>query len=159
MISQDQYEKIKEKKYVIENQIKTFATTYKPSPTTGQSLPVKQLLAQQEYNYETLQKIYPDIFPAYDKEVTFQIETAIKYAGYISRQEKEAANFLKLENICLPPNFAFENIQGLRNESREKLQKYAPPNLLIASKIDGISPSDISILMVNLKKMLLIVHV
>ncbi len=80
-----------------------------------------------------------------------QAETDIKYEGYIQRQEKEIEKFLQLENILLPTNINYNNISSLSNEGREKLSTIRPSSLGQASRIMGVSPSDISILSIYIK--------
>ena len=75
----------------------------------------------------------------------------MKYAGYIERQRTEAAKLQTLDTIALPKSFDFLQVRGLSNEAREKLHKLHPLNLGQASRISGISPADITVLMVALK--------
>jgi NAD/FAD-utilizing enzyme apparently involved in cell division len=86
-----------------------------------------------------------------DKEVAFQIELEIKYDGYIQRQKETVARFEKYEELVIPTSINYKNISSLSNESREKLSKVQPRNIGQASRISGVTPSDISILMVYLK--------
>ena len=88
----------------------------------------------------------------FGEEVNNQIELLLKYQGYITREEKLAEKLTQLEQLIFPKNFPFEKIIGLRKEAQEKLIKFSPYNLASASKIAGITPADLSILMVQLKK-------
>ena len=81
-----------------------------------------------------------------------QIELDLSYAGYIERQKGEVAKFEHLENIRIPEKFDFSSVSGLRNEAKEKLKKHFPFTLGQASRISGVSPADISILMIALAK-------
>nr|NGX27940.1 tRNA uridine 5-carboxymethylaminomethyl modification enzyme MnmG [Candidatus Anoxychlamydiales bacterium] len=80
-----------------------------------------------------------------------QIEIEIKYEGYITRQRKEVQKFANLDKIKIPKNFSYEKIKNLRFEAKEKLLKFLPPNLGVASRINGVSFADISILIIELK--------
>jgi len=81
-----------------------------------------------------------------------QVEIAIKYAGYIARQESEVEKLHTLEEKQIPSNFDYSTVPSLRNEARQKFQKIRPATLGQASRISGVSPADISILMVWLKR-------
>ncbi len=81
-----------------------------------------------------------------------QVEIAIKYEGYIDRQEAEVAKFRSYENKQIPPSFDYSSLRSLRTEAREKLMKLRPATLGQAARISGVSPSDISILVVWLKR-------
>ncbi len=86
------------------------------------------------------------------KDVTEQVEISIKYEGYISRQQRQAEQFRKMENKKLPSDIDYESIDGLRLEARQKLNRVRPASLGQASRISGVSPADIAVLMVYLKK-------
>jgi len=101
-------------------------------------------------NYEQL----PGTKPPLSSEVAQQVEIAIKYAGYIQRQEAEIAKFRSLEDKQIPPAFDYDRITSLRSEARQKLCRIRPATLGQASRISGVSPSDIGILMVWLKRAL-----
>jgi tRNA uridine 5-carboxymethylaminomethyl modification enzyme len=82
-----------------------------------------------------------------------QVEIEIKYSGFIQRQLTEVERFNNLEKIKLPPDLDYTNIPSLSREVREKLQKFKPINLGQASRISGVTPAAISILMVYLRKL------
>ena len=81
-----------------------------------------------------------------------QINIYLKYEGYIRRQEKQVAQFKKMENRRLPQNVDYEQISGLRLEARSKLNLYQPVSIGQASRIAGVSPADISVLLIWLEK-------
>jgi tRNA uridine 5-carboxymethylaminomethyl modification enzyme len=81
-----------------------------------------------------------------------QVEIAIKYQGYITRQEAEVGKIKALEEKQIPETFDYAGVPSLRNEARQKLIKIRPATLGQASRISGVSPSDIGILMVWLKR-------
>jgi len=85
-------------------------------------------------------------------EVVQQVEIAIKYAGYIDRQQSEVERFKNLEGKQIPSSFDYSTVPSLRNEARQKLTKLRPATLGQASRISGVSPADISILTVWLKR-------
>ncbi len=87
-----------------------------------------------------------------DDEITLQVEIAIKYEGYISRQEAEVEKLRNLEHKQIPPTFDYANVPSLRKEARQKLSQIRPGTVGQASRISGVSPSDIGILLVWLKR-------
>ena len=86
------------------------------------------------------------------EEVVQQVEIAVKYAGYIDRQELEVKKFKKLEDKFIPDTFDFSSVPSLRLEARQKFVKIRPTTIGQAARISGVSPADISILMVWLKR-------
>ncbi|HYG24335.1 MAG TPA: tRNA uridine-5-carboxymethylaminomethyl(34) synthesis enzyme MnmG [Verrucomicrobiae bacterium] len=107
-----------------------------------------QLLKRPEVSYRTL----PKRDPALDSDVALQVEIAIKYAGYIERQELEVQKFKAFDTKQIPNSFDYALVPSLRSEARQKLSKIRPATLGQASRISGVSPADISILMVWLKR-------
>jgi tRNA uridine 5-carboxymethylaminomethyl modification enzyme len=108
------------------------------------------LLKRTELDYdlvETLAKSSDSI----DKSVARQVEIEIKYEGYIQKQFREIERFQNLEKIKVPQDFEFSNVHGLSNELKEKLSKVKPVSLGQASRIEGITPAALSVLMVALK--------
>ena len=84
----------------------------------------------------------------YKEEVLESVEISIKYRGYIDREKKIAEKIMRLENLMIPENFDFEKVQSLSIECRQKLKKYSPRTIAQASRISGVSPADISVLLV-----------
>ena len=109
---------------------------------------LEQLLKRNEMSYEKLPQARHDL-PAMVKQ---QVEIIVKYSGYIDRQEDEVARFRQMEDKQIPDWLEYENISGLRNESRQKLADHRPATLGQASRISGISPSDVSLIMVQMKR-------
>ncbi len=107
-----------------------------------------QLLRRPELAYRDL----PDQNSSLSQEVIQQVEIGIKYEGYIDRQELEVAKLKQLEDKQIPPTFDYELVPSLRTEARQKLGKIRPITLGQAARISGVSPSDIGILMVWLKR-------
>ena len=83
-----------------------------------------------------------------DREVVDSVEIAIKYKGYIEREQRIADKIMRLEDLTIPENFDFDSVSGLTIECRQKLKKYAPRTIAQASRISGVSPADISVLLV-----------
>jgi tRNA uridine 5-carboxymethylaminomethyl modification enzyme len=117
----------------------------------GKSL--DRILRRPEMDLERLEAIRPDCptcgLPG---DVREQVEIEVKYAGYIERQRAEVERFSRLETKGIPGDFDFSAVKEIRREAREKLQKIRPASLGQASRISGVSPSDLSILMVYLKR-------
>ena len=109
---------------------------------------LEQLLKRNEMSYEKLPQARHDL-PAMVRQ---QVEIIVKYSGYIDRQEDEVARFRQMEDKQIPDWLEYENISGLRNESRQKLTDHRPATLGQASRISGISPSDVSLIMVQMKR-------
>jgi tRNA U34 5-carboxymethylaminomethyl modifying enzyme MnmG/GidA len=84
----------------------------------------------------------------YRREVLDSSEIAIKYKGYIQREQQMADKIMRLENLTIPENFDFDKVESLSVECRQKLKKYSPRTIAQASRISGVSPSDISVLLV-----------
>lgn len=84
------------------------------------------------------------------KEAKEQVEIEVKYKGYIERQHSQIEKFKKMEDYKIPPGVDYQNISELRKEARQKLLQIRPVSLAQASRISGVSPADISILMIYL---------
>ena len=84
----------------------------------------------------------------YKKEVLDSSEISIKYKGYIQREQQMADKIMRLENLIIPEGFDFDKVESLSIECRQKLKKYAPRTIAQASRISGVSPADISVLLV-----------
>ena len=84
----------------------------------------------------------------YRREILDSSEISIKYKGYIQREQQMADKIMRLENLMIPEGFDFDKVESLSIECRQKLKKYAPRTIAQASRISGISPADISVLLV-----------
>ncbi|HWR61839.1 MAG TPA: tRNA uridine-5-carboxymethylaminomethyl(34) synthesis enzyme MnmG [Clostridia bacterium] len=111
-----------------------------------------ELLKRPEISYASLSAIDEER-PELDRETAEQIEIQIKYEGYIKKQLQHAEQFKKLENKKIPENMDFSAIKGLSLEARQKLNNINPANLGQASRISGVSPADVSVLMVYIEQM------
>ena len=109
------------------------------------------LLKRPELSYEHIARLDPpsEKLPTAVKE---QVEIQIKYDGYIQRQQRQIHQFKKMENLRIPDTFSYVDVRGLKTEAREKLEKIRPASIGQASRLPGVSPADISILMVMLHK-------
>jgi tRNA uridine 5-carboxymethylaminomethyl modification enzyme len=133
---------VREKQKLIDAEILRLEITRSNSETLAQTL------RRPETTYQSL----PGRDERLGGDVGQQVEIAIKYAGYISRQESEVARFKTFENKQIPATFDYLSVPSLRNEARQKFIKIRPATLGQASRISGVSPADISILMVWLKR-------
>lgn len=149
LIDGQRYGKLVEKEQAIEKETERLAKVFKQ--LNGKGYSISQLLCRPDVTYASLLKEYPDSVVDYGEDINFQIELNLKYAGYISRQETEINKLAHVENIMIPQGFDFSKVLGLRNEARQKLGKANPQNLGQASRISGVSPADISVLMIALK--------
>jgi tRNA uridine 5-carboxymethylaminomethyl modification enzyme len=84
----------------------------------------------------------------YKREVLDSSEISIKYKGYIQREQQMADKIMRLENLIIPEGFDFDRVESLSIECRQKLKKYSPRTIAQASRISGVSPADISVLLV-----------
>jgi tRNA uridine 5-carboxymethylaminomethyl modification enzyme len=150
LIDASRWDRLQNKKATIENECARLKTIFKQENEKG--LTLEKLLARPDLDYQTLLLRYPNEMRDHGQEINFQIELAIKYAGYIQRQEVEVEKLSRIENIKIPPSFDFAQVIGLRFEAQQKLEKGKPSSLGQAARISGVSPADISVLMVALTK-------
>jgi len=165
LISQDRYDWVCEKERLIEEEIvrcenvkvgaskdvQALLESYGSIPLNTAST-IAELIRRPELDYEKLAPIDPERKPlAYD--VIEQVNILIKYDGYIKRQIKQVEQFKRLEKKKLPQNFDYAEINGLRIEAVQKLNKYQPMNIGQASRISGVSPADTSVILVYLEQL------
>ena len=163
LISNERYKKFLKKKEEIENEIERIRKTIiKPSDkvnkflkdnnsseiTTGVSL--ADLIKRTELNYDILLDI-DNNRPELLEQVKKEVEIELKYEGYIKLQKTQVEKFKKLEQKILPKDINYEDIKGLRLEARQKLNKIKPNSVGQASRISGVSPADISVLLIFLE--------
>ena len=164
LISEERYKHLLEKKNMIEKEISRLK-----SIVIGGSNPVNDKLAQMnstslnngtsladlirrpELNYDMIADFDPDRQPL-PREVIEHVNINIKYEGYISRELKQVEHFKKLENKLIPANINYDDISGLRIEARQKLKDYSPRSIGQASRISGVSPADITVLLVYMEQ-------
>ncbi|MBC7333060.1 MAG: tRNA uridine-5-carboxymethylaminomethyl(34) synthesis enzyme MnmG [Actinobacteria bacterium] len=164
LISEEQYWKVLEKKRKLENLTNEFKKYSIPVSDRVNSLLEKigtqkiessitlyQLLKRPEVKIQELMKNFYPEKNGYDPKVLSLVETQIKYEGYINRQLDEAKRLQSIEKYYIPRDIDYFSIKGLTYEAQEKLSKVRPDTLGQASRIAGISPADVSILLVYLK--------
>ncbi len=164
LITEERYARFLEKQKQIEAEIYRLEKhSVPPSPTLSAIMeeagcePVKtgirlaDLIRRPQISYAALSSVDTDR-PRLSKEVYMEAETRIKYAGYIERQKKAVQQFRKLEDKKLPEGLDYMKLDGLCTEARQKLTRHQPKNLGQASRISGVSPADISVLLVYLEK-------
>lgn len=150
LIDEERYKKLLYKKEIIDLEMVRLTKSFKQ--LNGKGFSLYQILARPENTYRSLMNEYPNDFPNHGDDINFQIEFNVKYSGYISRQNIEVERLTNVENIKIPLSFDFKTVIGLRNEAREKLSKHSPENLGQASRISGVSPADITVLMIAITK-------
>jgi len=122
------------------------------SSTINQKVKIKSIFARPNIDFNLLRKLdYIDEFLSkFDEESIEQASIGIKYEGYINRERENAEKMKRIENIRLNEEFDYNSIKALSNEAKEKLKRIKPTSLGQASRISGVSPADISVLMVHL---------
>lgn len=130
------------KKLAIESELSRLKETYYQRDSLA------KILSRPEVTYREM----PNRNEALSEEVIQQVEIAVKYAGYVERQETEVGRMKNLEEKNIPPTFDFSTVPSLRLEARQKLTKIRPQTIGQAGRISGVSPADISILLVWLKR-------
>ena len=164
LIPDERYNKFLEKKESIQKEIERMkSTTIKPTKevnefltkyntsTISNGVKLADLLKRSELTYNNLKEIDENRVDL-PKEVQEEVEIQIKYEGYIKMQEEQVEKFKKLEKKILPEELDYSKIKGLRLEARQKLNKIKPNSVGQASRISGISPADISVLLIYLEQ-------
>lgn len=165
LVSDDRYEKFLKRKNAIESELERLSKLI-ITPTEennkiiealgstplNNALSLKEIIRRPELSYETVRDLDPDR-PDVTKDVAQQLNISIKYEGYIKKQEEQMAKFKKIESKSLSKDFDYESVQGLRIEAKEKLQKIKPESIGQASRITGVSPADINVLLIHLEKL------
>ena len=164
LISEERYQKFLEKKSKIEQEkerlrktvvkpsekVNEFLENHNSTPiTTGVKL--ADLLKRTELTYENLKEI-DENRPEIDDSIGNEVQIQIKYEGYIRLQEDQVKKFEKLERKLLKEDIDYSKIDGLRLEARQKLNKIKPSSIGQASRISGVSPADISVLLIYLEQ-------
>lgn len=149
LINAEKFSRLQHKQKIMAEENIRLQKIYKQS--SGKGFSIAQLLCRPENTYNSLLKEYPDDLQDHGEEINLQIELSLKYAGYIERQQSDVAKLAHIENIRIPDSLDYSNVVGLRNEARQKLSNVKPQNLGQASRISGVSPADISVLLIHLK--------
>jgi len=164
LVSQEQYDKVQEKYAAVAKEVKRLEHAgTAPSPALDKLLeekgepPVKDgarladLIRRPRLTYAELAPFDP-ARPTLDPAVVREVEITLKYAGYIDRQLRQVEEMKRLEERALPADLDYMSIHGIRMEARQKLTDIRPRNLGQASRVSGVSPADIAVLMVYLKQ-------
>lgn len=164
LVSDEKYDRFLKKSAQIEaERCRAEETTIPPSDglqallVSRETSPMKtgmklaELLRRPQLDYGALAPFDPTR-PDLPKAVFEQVEIALKYEGYIRRQEAQVREMRRLEGKRIPEGICYDSIEGLRLEAREKLGKARPQNVGQASRISGVSPADISVLLIYLAK-------
>ena len=165
LIPQDRYDYVCKKEELIEKEIERVSnvnigankevqdllTSYNSIPLNN-GITLAELIRRPELDYDKLAPIDKDR-PNLPYDVREQVSILIKYEGYITRQIKQVSHFKKLEKKLLPVDFDYQTISGLRIEAWQKLNAFQPLNIGQASRISGVSPADISVLLVYLEQL------
>ena len=165
LISEERYQKFLKKKANIEKEIERLQkTVVKPTEkinhflieqgTTALSTGTKmaELLKRPELNYESMKAIDKDR-PELSRQEKEEVEIQVKYEGYIKMQEAQVEKFKKLEEKILPEDMDYETIKGISLEGRQKLNKFKPHSIGQVSRISGVSPADVSVLLITLQQL------
>ncbi len=169
LITKSNFKKVENKKYKIKKIISFFdKNILKPkninhilkkkiSPIIIFEKTISNILSRSEINIKDIININfirkaINKYKIIDKEILEQSEIRIKYRGYLEKEKENAKKLLKLENILIPYGFNYNNINSLSTEAKEKLTYYKPNSLAQASRISGVSPSDLSILLIYINK-------
>ncbi|NGX50162.1 MAG: tRNA uridine 5-carboxymethylaminomethyl modification enzyme MnmG [Chlamydiae bacterium] len=150
LIDEEQYKRFRERKESIESGIRDLEGV--KLEFEGRSTTLAKLLCRPEFTYASLLEAFPSKMEERTRDISAAIEIDLKYAGYINRERKNAEKLESIDSISIPDSFDFQKVVGLRNEAQEKLTHHHPGNLGQASRISGVSPADISILLVSLKR-------
>ena len=164
LISEERYQQLLYKKFQIKEEInrlidttvgasekiQTFLKSHKSTPLQSGST-LAELLKRPELSYDLLNEI-DDNRPELPRDVAEQVKIEVKYDGYINRQMRQVDQFIKLETKKIPDNIDYHDVYSLRKEAEQKLSEIRPASVGQASRISGVSPADISVLLVYLEK-------
>ena len=164
LISEERYQKLLRKEELIQKEIErvehinlgtseavqNLLKQHESTPLTSGTT-MAELIRRPELNYEVLAPIDPNR-PELDYDVVEQVNINIKYDGYIKRQQRQVEQFKKLESKLIPEDINYDEIQSLRIEAKQKLNEMRPSSIGQASRISGVSPADVSVLLVYLER-------
>ena len=164
LISKEQYDAVLKKKQMIQDEIERLKGVSIGASKENQSFLEKngsstlktgtnlaELICRPELNYEMLAEIDPER-KELPEDVITQVEIEIKYEGYIQRQLRQVEQFKKMEKKLIPPSLDYDDVKSLRLEARQKLKSFHPVSIGQASRISGVSPADISVLLIYLEQ-------
>jgi len=151
LISKERHEAVEAKRDAIDKEIKRLGKTFYTPENGTHSVSVLEFLCRPQVSYQTLLSLglgTAILFP----EVMEQVEIEIKYRGYIEKQEKEIAKMHRLEKWRTPSGINYDSLVGLRYEACQKLNRFRPATLGQASRIEGVTPADIAVLLVHMER-------
>jgi tRNA uridine 5-carboxymethylaminomethyl modification enzyme len=151
LVDADRHRAVEARREAIAGEIRRLEKTYFTPTGEGQSLSAAAFLRRPGVDYQTLTSLgqgSPDLSP----EVREQVEIEVKYQGYIERQNREVARVHRLEERRIPAGTDYARLLGLRSEACQKLARFRPATLGQASRIDGVTPADIAILLIHLQR-------
>lgn len=164
LISENEYQALLEKERLIEQETSRLKDTFvgankeiqnflesHGSSTLKTAASLAELLCRPELSYEVLAEIDRDRIPL-PASVLEQVEIEIKYEGYIVRQKRQVEQFRKMEKKLIPQDMDYDDVQSLRLEARQHLKLFRPSSIGHASRISGVSPADVSVLLVYLER-------
>jgi len=150
LVNSSRYQKLLHKRKTMQEETARLSKIWKQ--IDGKGITLDKFLCRPEVDYEKLLKEFPEDVQDFGKEINFQIELNLKYAGYIHRQNSEVAKLEHSENMKIPKDFNFQTVVGLSSEARQKLSQFNPLNVRQAFHISGVSPADISVLIIALAR-------
>ncbi len=151
LIDAERHGTVEAKRQAIAGEIKRLEKTHFSPGEDGQSVSAAAFLRRPGMDYESLISLgqgRPELSP----EVREQVEVELKYQGYIERQNREVARVQRLEERRIPTGIDYRRLSGLRSEACQKLARFRPATLGQASRIDGVTPADIAILLIHLER-------
>lgn len=151
LLSDDMYERFLVKKRLIRDEIERMRKTRIRIPGEDKTETAEQLLKRPEIDYDSLAAHSPSPVPL-TREITQQVQIQIKYEGYIHRQTEVAEKLKKIENMRIPEGFDYVSVNGLSREVLGKLEEVRPANLGQASRIPGVTPAAVALLMVAIEQ-------
>ena len=164
LIDEERYEKFQEKYKCIKDEVERVKNSYVGNSDKVQNLlkehkstelvsgiSLAELIKRPELNYDVLKEIDTGR-PELSEEICNEVNIVLKYEGYIARQQKQVEQFHKLEKKKIPANIDYDKVGSLRLEAIQKLKEIKPESIGQASRISGVSPSDISVLLVYLEQ-------
>ena len=164
LIDEEKYEKFQEKYKCIKEEVERVKNSYVGNSDKVQNLlkehkstelvsgiSLAELIKRPELNYDVLKEIDTGR-PELSEEICNEVNIVLKYEGYIARQQKQVEQFHKLEKKKIPANIDYDKVGSLRLEAIQKLKEIKPESIGQASRISGVSPSDISVLLVYLEQ-------
>ena len=164
LITQDQYDYVCYKEKAIQEETERLKKVKIGAAASNQAIlralgsaelktacSLAELICRPELSYDKTAELDPDR-PSLTRDITEQVEINIRYEGYIDRQKKQVQQFEKLEHKKIPDGIDYDDVGSLRNEARQKLKEFLPSSIGQASRISGVTPADITVLLIYLEK-------